>query len=139
MVVRMARQRLALSATVLFAAAAAIGILFQLLFIGAFIFGDGDALDIHKDVGILVHLCYVLTFIAAFVAWWPNWRATAWPFALAVLGTVQAFLAGGGDDIGPWMHAFHAALVPIVFLIAVRVALRSKEALSLLRSSESHA
>ena len=115
----MDRQRLGNWGTFIFASAAAIGVIFQVFFIGAYIFGETDALDIHKDLGKLVHLFYVLTFVAALIGAWPNWRRTTWPFALAVIGTIQAFLAGGGDDVSGWVHAFHAALVPIVFLIAV--------------------
>jgi hypothetical protein len=95
--------------------------------IGGFLFGETDWLDTHKDVGMLVHLFYVLTFLAALVAYWGNWRAITWPFALAVIGSIQAFLAGGGEvggDNGA-VHAFHAALVPIVFLIAIYVAWRT--------------
>jgi hypothetical protein len=125
----MDRQRIGLWGTFLFAAAAAGGVLLQLFFIGAYIFGESDALDVHKDLGKLVHLCYVLTFVAALVGSWPNWRSTAWAFALAVLGSIQAFLAGGGSDVSGWVHAFHAALVPLVFLLAVRIALRAREEL----------
>ena len=127
----MDRQRLGTWGVFLFAAAAAVGILFQLFFIGAYIFGETDALDVHKDLGKLVHLSYVLTFVAALVGAWPNWRRTAWPFALAVLGTIQAFLAGGGDDVSGYVHAFHAALVPIVFLLAVRIAMWGKSELGI--------
>jgi hypothetical protein len=71
---------------------------------------------------MLVHLFYVLTFFAALVAAWPNWRATGLAFSLAVIGSIQAFLAAAGD-IGSGdnaaVAAFHGALVPIVFLIAV--------------------
>jgi hypothetical protein len=125
----MDRQRVGLWATLLFAAASAVGVLFQVFFIGAFIFGEGDALEIHKDLGKVVHLCYVLTFVSALVAVWPEWRSAAWPFVLAVVGTVQAFLAGG--DTSPWLHAFHAVLVPIVFVIALRIALRARDAIGI--------
>jgi hypothetical protein len=125
----MYRRRVGLWATLFFAAAAVVGVLFQVFFIGAFIFGEGDALDMHKDLGKLVHLSYVLTFVAALVAVWPEWRSAAWPFVLAAVGTVQAFLAGG--DASPWVHAFHAVLVPIVFVIALRIAMRAKDALGL--------
>jgi len=126
----MDRRRVGLWATLLFSAAAVVGVLFQVFFIGAYIFGEPDALDIHKDLGKLVHLFYVLTFVSALVAAWPAWRRVGWPFALAVLGSVQAFLAGG-DDVSPWVHAFHAALVPIVFVIALRIAMRTKDTVGL--------
>lgn len=122
----MDKQRIGLWGTFVFAAAACVGVLLQLFFIGAYIFGETDALDVHKDLGKLVHLCYVLTFVAALVGSWPNWRRTAWPFALAVLGSIQAFLAGGGSDVSGWVHAFHAALVPLVFLLAYKIASRAR-------------
>ncbi len=131
----MDRKQVGLWATLLFSAAAVVGVLLQVFFIGAYIFGESDALDIHKDLGKLVHLFYVLTFVAALVAAWPAWRRTGWPFALAVLGSVQAFLAGGGDDVSAWVHAFHAALVPIVFVIALRIAMQAKDTLGLGKTS----
>jgi hypothetical protein len=129
----MDRQRLGLWGTFIFAALAAIGMGVQVYLIGGFIFGETGWLDTHKDVGMLVHLFYILTFLAALIGLWPNWRATAWPFLLALIGSVQAFLAGGGDvggDNGA-LHAFHAALVPIVFLIAIWIGWRAYTALGL--------
>jgi hypothetical protein len=123
----MDRQRIGLWGTLIFAALAIVGMFVQVYLIGGFIFGETDWLDTHKDLGMLVHLFYVLTFISALVAAWPNWRATAWPFALAVVGSIQAFLAGGGNvggDNGA-LHAFHAALVPIVFVLALMIAWRA--------------
>ena len=74
----MDRQRLGTWGVFLFAAAAAVGILFQLFFIGAYIFGETDALDVHKDLGKLVHLFYVLTFVVAMgttvYTLWMAWR-----------------------------------------------------------------
>jgi hypothetical protein len=121
------RVRLGLWGVFIFAALSAIGMGVQVYLIGGFIFGETDWLDTHKDVGMLVHLFYVLTFVAALIGYWRNWSAMTWPFVLAVIGSVQAFLAGGGNvggDNGA-LHAFHAALVPIVFLIAIYIALRS--------------
>jgi hypothetical protein len=123
----MDRQRLGLWGTFIFAALAVAGMLIQVYLIGGFIFGETGWLDTHKDLGMLVHLFYVLTFLSALVAAWPNWRATTWPFALAVIGSIQAFLAGGGNVGGSdgAVHAFHAALVPIVFVIALMIAWRA--------------
>lgn len=123
----MDRQRIGLWGTFIFAALAVAGMLVQVYLIGGFIFGETGWLDTHKDLGMLVHLFYILTFLSALVAAWPNWRATTWPFALAVIGTIQAFLAGGGDVGGSdgALHAFHAALVPIVFVIALMIAWRA--------------
>ena len=129
----MDRRRLGLWGTFAFAALAAVGMVIQVYLIGGFIFGESGWLDTHKDLGKVVHLFYVLTFLSALVGAWPNWRSTGWPFALAALGTVQAFLAGGGDIGGDngGLHAFHAALVPIVFVIALLIAWRAWNALRL--------
>jgi hypothetical protein len=120
----MDRQRLGLWGTVIFASLAAIGMAIQVYLIAGFIFGETGWLDTHKDLGKAVHLTYILTFISALVAAWPNWRATLWPFVLAVLGSVQAFLAGGGDVGGDnaAVHAFHGMLAPVVFVIALYIA-----------------
>jgi hypothetical protein len=123
----MDRQRIGLWGTFIFATLAVVGMLVQVYLIGGYLFGEEGWLDTHKDLGKLVHLFYVLTFVAALVGAWPNWRKTGWPFALAALGTVQAFLAGGGNAGGDngALHAFHAALVPIVFVIALAIAWRT--------------
>jgi hypothetical protein len=124
----MDRQRLGLWGTFIFAALALVGMFIQVYLIGGFIFGEGSGwLDAHKDLGKLVHLFYILTFLSALGGAWPNWRATGWPFALAVVGSIQAFLAGGGNvggDDGA-VHGFHAALVPIVLVIALLIAWRT--------------
>ena len=124
----MNRQRLGLWGTFVFSALAVIGVLVQVYLIGGFLFGESGWLDTHRDMGKLVHLFYVLTFVSALVAAWPEWRKTGWPFALAALGTVQAFLAGGSGlekQQDGAIHAFHAALVPIVFVIAFMIAWRT--------------
>jgi hypothetical protein len=129
----MDRQRIGLWGTFIFASLAVIGMGIQVYLIGGFIFGETGWLDTHKDLGKLVHLFYILTFLSALLAAWPNWRATGWAFLLAVIGSVQAFLAGGGDvggDNGA-LHAFHAALVPIVFLLAIVIAWRAYTALGM--------
>ncbi|MDQ3672605.1 MAG: hypothetical protein M3364_09270 [Actinomycetota bacterium] len=118
----MDRQRIGLWGTVIFAGASVVGVMVQLYLIGGYLFDPDDAwLDAHKDFGKLVHLAYILTFVSALVAAWPRWRLALWPFVLAVLGSIQAFLAGGGDVGGgnAGLHAFHAALVPIVVILAL--------------------
>ena len=128
----MDRQRLGLWGTFVFAALALAGMIIQVYLIGGFLFGEHGWLDTHRNVGKLVHLFYVLTFLAALVAAWPDWRRTGLPFALAAVGTVQAFLAGGTGfehQSDGAVHAFHAALVPIVFVIAYLIARRSWQAL----------
>jgi len=127
----MDRQRLGLWGTVIFAGAALVGMIVQVYLIGGFLFGETGWLDAHKDFGKAVHLAYILTFLSALVAAWPNWRAVMWPFVLAVLGSIQAFLAYGGDvggDNGA-LHAFHAALVPIVVVLALYIGWRAWSAI----------
>jgi hypothetical protein len=128
MVGAVGRQRIFWWATFLLALLVVVGMLVQVYLIATFAFDSAgetgtDALDTHKDLGPLVHGLEILVFLAALVAVWPDWRATAWPFALAVLGSVQAFLASG--DTSPGVHAFHGALVPIVFVIALVVLWRA--------------
>jgi hypothetical protein len=129
----MDRQRIGLWGTFIFAALAVLGMLVQVYLIAGVIFGE-DWIDAHRGLGMLTHLFYVLTFLAALVGAWPNWRATGWPFALAFVGSVQAFLAAAGD-IGSGdnaaLAAFHGALVPIVFVIALVIAWRGYTALGL--------
>jgi hypothetical protein len=129
----MDRQRIGLWGTLIFAALSVVGMAVQVYLIGGFIFGEAGWLDTHKDLGMIVHLFYVLTFLFALVGLWPNWRATGWAFMLALIGSVQAFLAGGGDVGGDnaALHAFHAALVPIVFVIALVIAWRAYTALGM--------
>ncbi len=118
----MDRQRIGLWGTIIFAGAAVVGVMVQLYLIGGYLFDPDDAwLDAHKDFGKAVHLAYILTFLSALVAAWPRWRLALWPFVLAVIGSIQAFLARGGDVGGgnAGLHAFHAALVPIVVVLAL--------------------
>ena len=127
----MDRRRIGLWGTVVFAALALIGMFVQVYLIAGFLFGETDWLDAHRNIGMITHLFYVLTFVAALVAAWPNWREAGLPFALAAIGSVQAFLAGGGSvggDNGA-LHAFHGALVPIVFLLALVIAWRAYQSL----------
>jgi hypothetical protein len=122
---------MALLGTLFFAALSAIGMVVQVYLIAGVLFGE-NWLQLHRDLGKLVHLGYLLTFGAALVAAAPRWRWLLWPFVLAVVGSVQAFLAGeydipivgwrldlAGTD-GAW-HALHGALVPIVFAVALRI------------------
>jgi len=128
----MDRQRLGLWATFILAILVVVGLAVQVYLIATFAFDSAgetgaDAIDTHRDLGPIVHGVEILVFLAALVATWPNWRATGWPFALAVLGSVQAFLAAG--DMSPGVHAFHGAGAPIVFVIAVVIVWRTYLAL----------
>jgi hypothetical protein len=128
----MDRQRIGLWGTFIFALLSVVGMFIQVYLIAGVLFGE-DWVDAHKSLGMLVHLFYVLTFFSALLAAWPNWRATLLPFLLALIGSVQAFLAAGGEIGGDnaALHAFHGALVPIVFVIALWIAWRAREGLGL--------
>jgi hypothetical protein len=128
----MDRRRIGLWGTLIFAALVAVGMGIQVYLIAGTIFGE-DWLDAHKSFGKVTHAFYILTFLSALLAAWPNWRTTTWPFILAVLGSIQAFLAFDGDvggDNGA-IHAFHGALAPIVFAIALWIIWRAYTGLGL--------
>jgi hypothetical protein len=124
----MDRVRVGLWATLVLALLVVVGMAVQVYLVATFAFDAGgetgaDAIDFHTDLGKAVHLGYILTFVAALVAAWPNWRSLGWAATLAVLGTIQAFLAGG--DLSPGVHAFHGMLAPVVFVIALLIAWRA--------------
>lgn len=123
------RRRIGLWGTIAFASLSAAGMFVQVYLIAGVLFGEAW-LELHSELGRLVHLGYILTFVAALVAAVPDWRRLLWPSALAALGSTQAFLAGefdipfiarGIDLAGNSgvLHAFHGALVPIVFVTAL--------------------
>jgi hypothetical protein len=113
----------------------------QVYLIAGVVFGEAW-LELHSDLGKVVHLGYLLTFGAAVVAVAPDWRWLLWPSVLAVVGSMQAFMAGefdvpflgwgidlsGGNGA---LHAFHGALVPVVFAIALAIAWRAWTALGM--------
>jgi hypothetical protein len=118
-----------------------VGMLVQVYLIAGVLFGE-DWLELHRDLGKLVHLGYLLTFGAALLAAVPSWRWLLWPFVLATLGSTQAFLAGEFDvPLLAWgldlagdngaLHAFHGALVPLVFVTALVVARQALAALAI--------
>jgi hypothetical protein len=130
----MDRRRIGLWGTLIFAALTIVGMGVQVYLIAGTLFGE-DWLDAHKSFGKVTHGFYILTFLSALLAAWPNWRTTTWPFVLAVLGSIQAFLAFNGDVGGDnaAIHAFHGALAPIVFTIAVWIAWRAWNTLRIAR------
>jgi dipeptide/tripeptide permease len=118
----MGRHKIGWWATFLLALLVLVGLFVQVYLIATFAFDSAgetgaDALDTHRDLGPIVHGIEVLVFLAVLVAVLPNWRAAGWAFALLVVGSIQAFLAGG--DMSPGVHAFHGALVPVVFVIVL--------------------
>src|SRR5262245_10484297 len=114
------RRRIGLWGTMAFAALSVIGMFVQVYLIAGVLFGE-NWLQLHRDLGKLVHLAYLLTFGAALVAAAPRWRWLLWPSVLAVLGSTQAFLAGEfhvpllgwGIDVAGDNGALHALHGPL--------------------------
>jgi hypothetical protein len=107
-----------------------VGIVLQLYFIAAYIFGASGALDTHKFVGgAIVHPAEVLTFLVAFGAWWRNWRNIGLSFGLALVGTLQVISAGDVGGKHGYVHGLHGGLVLFVVWIAWLVARREMRAL----------
>jgi hypothetical protein len=137
----MPRRRMGLWATTVFAALSAVGMLAQVYLIAGVMFGEAW-LELHSDLGKVVHMGYLLTFGAAVVAVAPDWRWLLWPSVLAGLGSTQAFMAGEFDiPFLAWgldlsrgngaLHALHGALVPVVFAVALVIAWRAWTALGM--------
>jgi hypothetical protein len=128
-------RRLFIWLSLLLAAAVVVGLVLQLYFIAAWIFGSGGALDAHKNVGtFVVHPLEIFAFVAALVGWWGAWRNVLWSLALPILGTVQIFFVGDLQDPGNgWVHGLHGGLVLFVAAIAAIVVRREVDALGLRR------
>jgi hypothetical protein len=109
------------------------GIAVQLYLIAAWVFGASGALDAHKAVGgAIVHPAEVLVFLVSFGAWWRVWRNVAVSFGLALLGTIQVFLAGDVKDPGSgYLHGLHGGLALFVAAYACYIAWREARALGL--------
>jgi hypothetical protein len=119
-------------ASLVLAAAVIVGIVLQLYFIAAWVFGASGALDAHKDTGSVVHILEILSFLAALVGWWGTWRNVLWSFAFAVLGTIQVFLAGNiTNPSDGWLHGLHGGLALFVAALAVFIVRRESAALGL--------
>jgi hypothetical protein len=111
-----------------------VGIVLQLYFIAAYIFGAGTgALHAHEDFGgAVVHPAEILVFLVSLVAWWRNWRNIGLSFLLALLGTAQVFLAGDvNKGTHGWLHGLHGGLVVFVVWIAWLVSHREMRALGI--------
>jgi hypothetical protein len=128
-------RRLFIWLSLLLAAAVIVGLVLQLYFIAAWIFGSGGALDAHKNVGtFVVHPLEIFAFVAALIGWWRAWRNVLWSLALPILGTVQIFFVGDLQDPGNgWVHGLHGGLVLFVAAIAAIIVRREVDTLGLRR------
>jgi len=103
----------------------AIGVVLQVYLVTAWIFGETDAIDAHRDVGGIVWLLEIVVLIAGFVAYWGAWREVGVSASLAVLGTIQIGFVGDLQDPGSgWAHGLHGALALFVFLVALWIGCR---------------
>ena len=97
------------------------GVFAQVYLIGAYIFGAGQgALDAHKSAGWTVHGFEMLVFVIALVAWLP-WVDLVLSVLLAVIGTVQVFLANEHR----WVGGLHPVLALIVVGLAATLVVRA--------------
>jgi len=104
------------------AALVVVGVFVQVYLIASYIFGAGtDALDAHKDLGNVVHIVEVLTFLAAIPAFWKRWGEIGWSFALGVIGTIQLGFASGDE----WVGGIHGMLALVVLILAAIVTHRA--------------
>lgn len=103
----------------------AIGVVLQVYFVTAWIFGETDAIDAHRGVGSIVWLLEIFVLIAGFVAYWGAWREVGVSASLPVLGTIQILFVGDLEDPGSGRaHGLHGALALFVFLVALWIGCR---------------
>jgi len=111
----------------------AVGVILQLYFITAWVFGARDALDAHRGAGSIIWLLEIIVLISGLVAYWGVWRNAAVSIALPILGTIQIFFIGDIEDPSKnesgWIHGFHGGLAILVFALAAAIAYRDLKAL----------
>jgi hypothetical protein len=111
----------------------ALGVILQLYFIAAWIFGAENALDAHRGAGSIIWLLEIIVLISGLVAYWGAWRKAVVSIALPVLGTIQIFFLGDIEDPSKnesgWIHGFHGGLAILVFALAAAIAYRDLKAL----------
>lgn len=126
-------KRLFLWVSSIAAALVAVGVVLQLYFITAWVFGEADALDAHRGAGSLIWLLEIVVLVAGLVAYWGVWRQVGLSVALPVLGTIQIFFLGDvekpSENVSGWIHGFHGGLAIFVFLLALVIGYRDMNAL----------
>jgi hypothetical protein len=110
-----------------------IGVAVQLYLIAAWVFGESGALNAHEFVGgAIVHPAEILAFLAGLAGWWGNWRNVSVSFSLALLGTIQVFLAGSvNHPHDGYLHGLHGGLALFVAALAAWIARREARALGI--------
>lgn len=116
-------RRPALWIVVVLASLVVLGVFAQAYLISAGKIGAGepDAVTAHGNLGGVVHAVEVLAFLAAIAAYWKRWARLAWPFALAVVGTVQI----GFAETEGWAGGVHGLLAILVLVLAAVVAMQA--------------
>lgn len=115
-------------ATMIAAILVVIGVFVQVYLIASYIFGAGtDALDAHENLGGIVHIVEVLTFLFALAGFWRRWVDVGWAFGLGAIGTVQLAFADGDR----WVGGIHGLLALFVLVIAAVVNHRAMRSLGI--------
>jgi hypothetical protein len=91
-----------------------LGVVVQVFLAGAYVFGEGDAIETHRGLGWGVHTLGILAFLLAIAG--PRTRlAVLGTLGLVVLNTVQILLSDAGS-------AYAAALHPTLALFVLGLA-----------------
>jgi hypothetical protein len=114
-----------------------IGVVLQVYFVASWIFGAGDAIDVHRANGYVIWALGPVVGISGLIAYWGSWRNVAVSIALPILSEVQIFFVGNLDDpsdnVSGWIEGLHGGLALFVFLLAGGIAYRDLRALDVPR------
>lgn len=116
-------NRAARYAYVLLAWSFLVGVVVQVFFIGLGLFADGDGIELHRNLGWILHLAPLLVLAAAAVsrAGQRHWLTA---LALAVVVFIVPILATMRDD-SPLIAALHPVAAVLAFWLAIVVAQNS--------------
>jgi hypothetical protein len=109
-------RRVAAAPITVLAILVAAGVWVQVYLAASHIFGAGDAIDAHKDIGWIVHTVELLILLLALIAWTDK-RRILLALGLAVIGTVQIMFSGSDE----WVGGVHGLLALAVLTIAVMI------------------
>jgi len=111
-----------------------VGLLTQVYLAGMGLFGATPTLELHRNVGYLVHLLTLLVIITALVARIGR-PAIWWVVALTVIGLAQPLLPSM-RAVTPWVAALHPLLAVVLVVLAVKLALDGRSMLGAAPSTE---
>ncbi len=100
-----------------------VGVVVQVFFIGLGLFADGDGIELHRNLGWILHLAPLLVLVAAALsrAGQRHWMTA---LALAVVVFIVPILATMRDD-SPVIAALHPVGAVLSFWLAILVAQNS--------------